>query len=224
MKTLCTKNFQFKADKVSDDGTFTGYGSVFGVKDAYDEVVQPGAFVDSLQRIKDSGRPLPALWQHNSRQPIGGYSELSEDATGLKVEGFLLTSEVAQAKEAHALMKRGIVSGLSIGYYVEDGFWNEKTRVFELRKLDLVEISVVTFPANVEAQIDGVKGIADMIRKGQFPTAREFERHLREIGFSRTEAEAITGKGFTQLRRGEPESENPAGMADFMASLSNVKL
>jgi HK97 family phage prohead protease len=190
------KQFAFKADKVSDDGTFSGYGSVFGNVDSYREIVAPGAFADSLKAINDSGDPLPALWQHDPSQPIGGYSSLEEDDHGLKVEGFLMIGEVPMAKQAHALMQRRIVKGLSIGYYVLADSYDEKERVRTLTKLDLVEVSIVTFPANSEAQIDAVKA---KLARGDLPTLREFEKSLREQGYSKTLAEKIAAGGYKQL-------------------------
>lgn len=222
MAKLVHRTLAFKAESVDDDGTFTGYGSAFGVTDSYGDVVMPGAFKQSLKRIKKSGAPLPALWQHRSDQPIGGYSELSEDDFGLRVEGFLLIDSIPLAKQAHVLMKEKIVRGLSIGYYIEDGFFNEKAGIYELRKLDLVEISPVTFPANVEAQIDGVKSIRDMISAGAQPTPRDFEDFLREAGFSKTQAAAITGGGYTKLFRGEPGGDKVE--KQVLDVLSNFKL
>lgn len=194
------KQFAFKADAVNDDGTFSGYGSVFGNVDSYREIVAPGAFKDSLKEIKASGDPLPALWQHDPSKPIGGYSSLAEDDHGLKVEGFLLVNDVPLAKEAHALMQRRVVKGLSIGYYVLADTYDEKERVRTLTKLDLVEVSIVTFPANAEAQIDAVKAA---IAAGKLPSMKEFERFLREAGFSRTEAAAIASGGLSKLLRSE---------------------
>lgn len=194
------KQFSFKAQAVNDDGTFSGYGSVFGNLDSYREIVAPGAFSESLAEIKASGDPLPALWQHNSDQPIGGYEKLEEDDIGLKLEGWLMISEIPQAAQAHALMKRRVVKGLSIGYYVVDSSFDEKERIRTLTKLDLQEISIVTFPANSEALIDAVKA---RLAHGDLPTLREFEKHLREAGFSKTQATAIANGGLSKLLRSE---------------------
>ena len=201
------KQFAFKAEDVSADGTFTGYGSVFGNVDSYREIVLPGAFTDSIKAIKAGGDPLPMLWQHKSDQPIGGYTALSEDARGLKVTGFLLKDEVQQAAEAYALMKARIVKGLSIGYYVLADSYNEKDNVRSLITLDLREISPVTFPANQEAQVDNVKAaLSLMLKSGQLPNMKDFEDFLREAGFSKTQAVAIANGGLSKLHRGEPGS------------------
>lgn len=206
------RSFAFKADKVADDGTFEGYGSVFGNVDSYREIVAKGAFLESIARIKDSGDPLPALWQHYSTEPVGGYDVLAEDERGLKVSGFLMIGEIQKAKEAHAFMKRRVVKGLSIGYYVEASSFDEKTGIRTLTKLDLQEISIVTFPANVEATIDAVK--AKLI-KGDKPTIREFEEFLREKGFSRADAEHIAVHGFKNWQAREC-------VADDISEIGNV--
>lgn len=186
------RELSFKAEAVTEDGKFRGYASVFDVLDSYREKVAPGAFKESLLRIKDSGRTLPALWHHIASQPVGGYDTLTEDERGLYVEGFLLKDDIPQARVAFVTMQRNIVTGLSIGYYVEEELWNEKERVTTLTKLDLVEVSIVTFPANNEARAEAIKA---KLARGIMPTIRELEIVLREQGFTRSQAAAIAERG-----------------------------
>ncbi|WP_459061848.1 HK97 family phage prohead protease [Stenotrophomonas sp. PSU-St15] len=193
---LKIRDFDLSVKAVSDGGLFSGYGSVFGTVDSYREVVAPGAFSESLAEIKSKGRPVPVLWQHRSGEPIGVYTGLVEDAHGLKVEGQLIIDGVARAKEAHALMKAGAVSGLSIGYYVREDSWDEKERVRTLKKVDLVEISLVTFPANDDARIDAIKS---KLAHGSLPTMPEFEQILREAGFSKSQSAVIANRGLKHL-------------------------
>lgn len=213
---LMRKTFGFKAEAVNDDGTFNGYGSVFGNVDSYNEIVAPGAFAKSLKAIAKSGDPLPALWQHRSGEPIGGYDLLEEDKRGLKVEGFLVLEDPV-AKRAHLYMKRRIVKGLSIGYYVIKSSYDEETNIRTLIELELVEISIVTFPANAEAQIDNVKS---QVESGKLPTLPEFEKHLREVcGFSKSQATAIAGGGLSKLLRSESDAtKSSASVADLLAN------
>lgn len=198
------KQIAFKASAVNDDGTFEGYGSVFGNVDSYMEIVAPGAFAESLNERAATGDPLPALWQHNTDQPIGGYDTLVEDEKGLKVAGFLMVNEIAQAREAHALMKRRVVKGLSIGYYITESSRDDKTGIRTLTKLDLREISIVTFPANDQAQVEAVKMA---LAHGELPDVRTFEKFLQEQGYSRKQAEAISARGYKHLLG----SGDPAG-------------
>lgn len=194
--SLKIRDFDLSVKAVSDDGLFSGYGSVFETVDSYREVVMPGAFAESLAGIKAKGRPVPVLWQHRTGEPIGIYTSLVEDAHGLKVEGQLILDGVARAKEAHALMKAGAVSGLSIGYYVREDSWDEKERVRLLKKVDLVEISLVTFPANDDARVDAIKS---KLAHGSLPTLPEFEQLLREAGFSKSQSTVIANRGLKHL-------------------------
>lgn len=196
---LQTRDFNFDIKAVEKDGFFSGYGSVFGVKDSYGEIVAPGAFKASINARAERGRKLPILWQHRSGEPLGVYEVVKEDSTGLYMEGRLLVNDVAQAKEAQALMKAGAVTGLSIGYYVKADSWNEKDKVRTLTEVDLQETSIVTFPANDEARVEVVKSMDHIIKSGRVPTLPEFEDFLCEAGFSKTQAKAIAGHGLRKL-------------------------
>ncbi len=213
--SLKIRDFDLSVKAVSDDGLFSGYGSVFGVVDSYKEVVAPGAFAESLAAIKSKGRPVPVLWQHRSGEPIGIYSSLSEDGHGLKVDGQLIL-DVSRAKEAHALMKAGAVSGLSIGYYVREDSFDEKERVRVLKKLDLVEVSLVTFPANDDARVDAIKS---KLAHGSLPTLPEFERLLREAGFSKSQSAVIANRGLKHLL---DRSESGGETADINALIKQI--
>lgn len=78
---------------VNDAGEFEGYGSVFGVVDSYGDVVVRGAFEASLARWKEKGRLPAMLWQHDSAEPLGPYTEMREDENGLYVKGRLLIDD-----------------------------------------------------------------------------------------------------------------------------------
>jgi HK97 family phage prohead protease len=202
---------------VGDDGTIEGYGSIFGNVDAYGEVVEPGAFADSLAAVAAGERTVKMLWQHDSWQPIGVWDELKEDRRGLKVKGRLLTDVSPKAAEAHGLIKAGAMEGLSIGYRVVDaGPHPKKPGVYQLRKLDLREVSPVTFPANEKATIEQVKHILAM---GELPTPREFEKFLRDAGgFSKRLAAAIAAKATPHLR-GDPDGQATDRLTRFLSAL-----
>lgn len=167
--------FEIKA--VEEDGVFEGFGSVFGNVDSYKEIVAPGAFAESLASWKASGRLPPVLWQHRSGEPIGPYLEMEEQAIGLRVKGQLLVNDVQRAKEARALMKAKAVNGLSIGFVTREDSYDRVSGIRTLKKVDLWEVSVVTFPANPSAQISSVKSVIDAIE-----TVRDAESFLRDVG------------------------------------------
>lgn len=202
--TMLHKDFPLRMKAVSDEGSFSGYGSVFGVKDSYGDIVMPGAFDDTLTAHKAAGTLPALLWQHNAGEPIGGYTKMEQDEEGLLVEGEILVAAGDLEKRAHAHMKAGNVKGLSIGYSLSaDGWeWDKDKQAFLLKKIDLWEVSVVTFPANPEAQIQDVKSL---LAKGSKPTIRQFERLLRDAGFSRSEAEGISANGYGAFETGDSD-------------------
>lgn len=195
-----TKGLKFAVKNISDDGVFAGYASVFDNVDHYGDVVVKGAFSNSIDELEKKGKKLPILWQHDWRTPIGMFEKLEEDDRGLYVEGRLLVNDVRQAKEAYALLKAGVVDGLSIGYYTEKVRYDDDKDVLYLLEVELKEASIVTFPANEESRIEAVK---QKLNDGELPTLAEFEKFLRESGFSKSQATAIASKGLRSLL-GEP--------------------
>jgi HK97 family phage prohead protease len=139
---------------VAADGTFEGYASLFGLPDLGKDVVMPGAFAESLARRGAGG--VRMLWQHDPAQPIGRWLAITEDARGLKVRGELNLA-VARGREVRALLRDGGVDGLSIGFRVERATPDRAAGVRRLEKVDLWEISVVTFPMLPDARVSGVK-------------------------------------------------------------------
>lgn len=188
----------FEIKSISDTGAFTGYGSVFGVKDGYSDIVIKGAFANSLNKWKEKGRLPALLWQHKMDEPIGYYTKMVEDDNGLYLEGQLLIDDDPLAKRAHAHMKAKSLSGLSIGYILNDYDYDKEKSAFILKDIDLWEVSVVTFPANDEARIDNVKSIFE---SGDIPPPREIERVLRDVGLSRTQAKAFMSEGYSSLKQ-----------------------
>lgn len=188
-------NGAFSLKAAGESGLIEGYGAVFGNLDSYGDVILPAAFTASLKEWSDAGRSVPMLWQHNKAQPIGVWPDLVADDHGLKVSGQLIL-DVAQAREAHALVKGGAVTGLSIGYSPIKATRSADTGVRVLEQIRLYEISLVTFPANEAALVTGVKGSRPVTR-------REFEARLREeMGFSKSEAEIVSRSGFKGLGEG----------------------
>ena len=214
------KAFPLEVKEISEQGEFSGYLSVFGNIDSYREVVMPGAFMESLGEWAGKQKLPPILWQHNSREPIGPYTLMKEDDKGLYVEGRLLVNEVQRAKEAYALMKNNVVTGMSIGFETIGEEWDKENRLRKLTKIKLWEGSIVTFPANEAAQIDSVKTFLDM---GELPTLKEFEKLLREAGFSKTQAIAVTNKGLSHLLRSDSVTDVDAGK-ELIEAIKNFKL
>jgi HK97 family phage prohead protease len=121
-----------------------GYASVFNAPDMSGDVVAPGAFADAAA-------PLPLLWQHKTNEPIGFVKSLREDSRGLRITATIVAS--GRGAEAAALVKAGAIDGLSFGYRVKAASPARNGR--RLERLELVEVSLVTFPMQREARVLG---------------------------------------------------------------------
>ncbi|MBG6243189.1 MAG: HK97 family phage prohead protease [Candidatus Symbiopectobacterium sp. Dall1.0] len=212
--TILTKqrlDVPLKLKSVDDSGAFEGYGSVFGVKDSFDDIVVPGAFKTSLAAWKAKSAMPAMLWQHNMSEPIGIYTEMREDDVGLFVKGRLLIEDDPLAKRAHAHMKAGSLTGLSIGYVLKDWEYDRTKEAFLLKEIDLWEVSPVTFPSNDEARVSDVKSA---FARGETPSQKSIERVLRDVGLSRTQAKAFMAGGYSAINQRD---------ADVTAGLNALK-
>jgi len=197
-----TGNLKIKS--LDEGGFFGGYASVFGVQDSDGDVIVKGAFKESLEAHKASGQMPKMLWQHDHRQIIGKWIEMQEDDTGLWVKGRLIM-EVRQGQEAYALLKEGVLGAMSVGFNIPDGgATGMRGRVIE--KAELWETSLVTWGANPEALITNVKSIKD------------FERLLRDAGYSRKEATAIASRGY---KAASDQSDSEAEALEATRTLIN---
>lgn len=177
--------------KAAAAGVIQGYASLFGELDTGGDVVEPGAYANSLAALSAEGRSVKMLWQHDPTQPIGVWDEIREDAKGLFVKGRILT-EVEKGREAAALLSAGAIDGMSIGYRtVKAGRGAKGERL--LQELELWEVSIVTFPMLQTARVDAVKA-AEM-------SERDFERMLtRDAGLTRSVAQRLMAGGYDAIK------------------------
>jgi len=180
------RSYMLQLKAVGEDGTVEGYGSIFGVRDSYDDVIAPGAYAISLAAHKAEGTMPAMLWQHDATVPIGIWTEMVEDGKGLRIKGKLALDTVKGA-EAYALLKMGALNGLSIGFVSKQWTYDRDTDVRTLTEVELWEVSLVTFPANDKARITSVKA-ADV---AGIKTIRQAEQSLRDAGFSADAAKAL---------------------------------
>jgi HK97 family phage prohead protease len=144
--------------RVGAAGTFAGYASLFDREDLGRDIIAPGAFRDSLRERGPTG--IKMLFQHNPNEPIGVWESIVEDARGLYVRGRLML-DVTCAREVLSLMRAGALDGLSIGFRAIMGRRDAKTGIRRLTKVDLWEISIVTFPLLPDARVAHVKSRRD---------------------------------------------------------------
>lgn len=211
---------QIKA--LSDDGAFSGYGSVFGVKDSYGEIVMPGAFKKSLSEHRRTGYRPKMFWMHDIWSPIGAWTKMNEDATGLYVEGSL-NMEVQRGRETYALLKRGDIDGLSIGYFEVKAENSTEQGARLLRQLDLREVSVVSIGANPAATVEEIKSAMRLraaFEANGTPDLNHIEEYLRDAGFPKALATAFVSAGKSAFRRSDSgDDETDSAAREFLAAL-----
>jgi HK97 family phage prohead protease len=212
----------FEKSDIQDSGTFTGYGSTFGGKpDSYGDIIAPGAFSESIAKNGRGGMGIAMLYQHDHSQPIGIWKTVAQDSKGLIMEG-QLALKTQRGAETYELMKMGALKGLSIGFdmprdpttgkIADDAIEiNEKRRTQLLKRINLWEVSPVTFAANTRARVTGVKSFEDA------KTVREMEKLLRESGHSKSEAVYLASLFKSGLRESGTDKEE-----EILKALNNV--
>ncbi|MGN6582502.1 MAG: HK97 family phage prohead protease [Rhizobiaceae bacterium] len=180
------KFIDLRLDEVAPDGTFTGYASLFGVVDLAKDAVERGAFARSLKARGAAG--IRMLYQHDPNEPIGTWTEISEDGKGLFVRG-KLAAGVKRAREVLDLMRHGALDGLSIGFRASRARSDPRTGIRHILEADLWEISIVTFPMLPGARVERVKTWRpgnDGERLAQLKLAGAIRRATRMINAHKT--------------------------------------
>lgn len=167
-------------------GTLSGYASVFGNVDHGSDKILPGAFRKSIM-----GRDkLPMLHEHANT--VGVWKSLREDKHGLLVEGKI--SNTALGRDVRTLARDGALTGLSIGYQPKAHRYEGEIRVLE--SVDLLEVSLVSFPMNELAKVTSAKSL---LARGEVPGFRELEAVLRSAGLSRRQAKRLLADGYSGM-------------------------
>lgn len=197
-------------------GEITGYASLFGGEpDSYGDIIAPGAYSASLAEMHRRGEAPLMLWSHDRAAPIGRWLEVVEDSKGLRVRG-QLNLDTTRGKDAHAHIKAGDVSGLSIGYSIPSGgvvFNSDGTQT--LTAIDLKEISVVAIPASRPARITGVKSIESQ---------RHLQGLLHDLGLPRAAASKIAAAGWPALTGDDQDQPQLSQLlAEVKASATSIK-
>lgn len=129
---------------------FEGYACIFNQQDLGNDVILPSAFEQSL--IEKMPQNISMLWQHDPNQPIGRWQEMHVDEKGLYVVG-RLSVETRQARDVAIMIEDKVIDGLSIGFKTRRAVQKAQKSTRYIHDIDLWEISVVTFPMQLNARI-----------------------------------------------------------------------
>lgn len=209
-------------------GEFSGYASVFGNVDSHGDVVERGAFRQSLLSWEKKGSLPPMKLMHGTGinpfagtdLPMGKWLSMQEDERGLFVKGKLSGMDTDRGRYHYALMSDGALNAMSIGYRVPSGGARRGTGEVKrfLQTVNLFEISLLPEGSNNQALVTDIKSWGV-----DLPTVREFEAFLRDAGgFSKAKATAIAASATPHLQ-GEPEAEGDA-VAAFWEAIRNAPI
>jgi uncharacterized protein len=162
-----------------ETGTFIGYLSTYGNTDRVGDVIEKGAFDETIENLN----VVPMCYNH-TRNDVVGKLELSSDDYGLKVKAYF-NLEIDLAKEVFSNVKFGAINSMSVGMFVQDYEPIDKSKPFggwTIKKAEVYEGSIVTVPANQLAVIESVKELTEEERY-ELKTLRnkELTRKVNEI-------------------------------------------
>jgi HK97 family phage prohead protease len=165
-------SFQIKEAKLNETNQsiiVSGYASTM-TKDRDGDIV-----ISSTIDTSDYDKNPIVLWQHDHRQPIGKTLSYEKRDNGLYVECEIFKDI---HNEAYQAIKNGVTKTFSIGFIGKDGYWDDESDTFFFTKTSLLEISVVSVPANQDATFE----VAQTCENGQCMLAQKsFSATHKEI-------------------------------------------
>ena len=133
-----------------DEGIIEGIASTPST-DRMGDIVEPKGAAFKL--------PLPLLWQHNAREPLGHVISAKVTDAGIAIRAQIMRGVLPEIDRAWTLIKAGLVRGLSIGFRSIEEQDIKGTWGMRFVKWEWLELSAVTIPANSEATIQTIKSI-----------------------------------------------------------------
>jgi len=200
-------------DVDSKKGIVTGYCSSFNVIDDAKDVVEPGAFLRTINAWGPSGKNrIKNLFQHDPAWLVGRPLVLREDHFGLYHETKI--SQTSMGKDVLTLIEDGVITEQSIGYDVIVKQEEEDLR--KLKELRLWEYSWVTWGCNEDTPILGVKGLNNETDiDALLERMARFEKALKNGHFNTDEVPEMIElalKGWQiELKRLETKQTKPPG-------------
>ena len=181
----CDISVALAAAEIVEDGYIKGTAST-PKTDLYGHKVMAGAFDKSIKKNGLNGPSgIKLLNHHNMRQVAGNIEKLYTTGDDLKIEAQLFL-DVSYVKDLYLVSKQ--VGGLnfSVGFELEeftfvDGDKSKDGEYLVIKQGNLIEVSVVTFPAQPEATMDFIKA---------HETMAELEKALVAKGFCQSRNEA----------------------------------
>lgn len=184
-KSMQHKSFDILETKAdAETGTFEATVAVFGNVDHGGDRIMPGAFSKSLERWRQSGDPIPVIFNHdwadaNAHIGIANPSDVVETDQGLVVKAHLDVADNPVAKQVHRLLKRRSIKEFSFGYSTpKDGEKRAKDGANELSEIDLFEVGPTLKGMNPATELHAVKSALGVAEPADEATLRKQTEQL----------------------------------------------
>lgn len=162
------KTFEIKADET---GKIAGFFSTYDkTPDSYGDIIEPGAFTETLKKREESGHPFPLCFNHDFSAVIGAVDSVKDTEKGPFIEAHFL--DTTQAQDVRKMLLSGAIYQYSFAYDIlkrrEPTDEEKKAGILNvLTELEVFEISVVTVPANQNAVVTEVKALEPETKQGR---------------------------------------------------------
>lgn len=147
-------NFDFQVTSVTKDASgeciIEGYANT-STKDRVGDIVLPKAFEKSLPNYLDN----PVLLENHNWDKIAGVTQTAE----ITDKGLFIRARISDTRpDLKTQVRERCLRTFSIGYNELDADYDESTKTKVVKELELLEISIVSVPANPEAKFQEVSG------------------------------------------------------------------
>ena len=218
------KSVELKADEV---GKVAGFFSTYDKEpDSYGDIIEPGAFTETIEKRKATGHPFPLCFNHDFDKVIGTVDKIDDKDVGPYIEATFLDTEKAQ--EVRTMLKSGAIYQFSFAYDVlqrRDPTEEEKAAgiMNVLQKIELFEVSIVTVPANQHAVVTEVKSVEPETKQGKRNSRKDADVINQIIDLAKSlldEPEDTNSEDEENSKEAEPEVK---AAAEEPKSDSNLK-
>jgi HK97 family phage prohead protease len=229
MNLLCEAQLKLTEnanESASPSGKIEARATTWGAREGADGRkfnYQPEGFMDWAKEFAESGKPLPMFLNHNDMgMPMGEWNEFMFDEDGMTAKGRLYTNTVG-GNDLYQILKESpnMFGGVSVGAYAEEACYvnaeglpfdpdtmGDDEEYFQITKGGLMEVSVVMYPNNLEAQIHKLEAFD---AEGHL-NPRVLEKALRDAGLNKrdaTTASSIVKRVLSERDAGKKIDETP---------------
>lgn len=153
-----TKDWRAK-QAAGDEFVFEGFGAIFGQEDRDGDVIERGAFKETLRQ---SDNKFPLVSDHNlgDMRSRLGVAFAYRRSSGIKVEGHINTGTQKGrdvASDIQHAQKHEQPIGLSFGYEVREDRFDRDDNVRRLKDLKVWEWSLTQIASQPDAQVTDTK-------------------------------------------------------------------